>query len=279
MLETFGAAVKLLLYLAAFNSAGIALAAISLRELLERVARFGRDVVAWSAAVVLFASVLHVVVLVLRLDGDFSGPTLFAILTTPVGLAAGLQLIGAVLLVTFELTTRTGFITGLAGAVAVLASFGVNGHSSAASVAAGVVAFVHVSAAAWWHGALVLLAAACRQLSRGKLAALVKVFSQYAAAVVVWLLACGVALIGVLVDFSQPGWLTPYVQTLALKIVFVGCALGIATYNKFRLTPRLDDKSGDAARALHRSIAVELLILFSVLMTTAWLTTFYSPHH
>lgn len=277
MLDIAAAAIRLLLYLGALGSAGTVLAAVSLRRGLGNVAKSSWAFVWPSAVVLAFASVLNALVLAARL-GDFSGPTLSAILSTRVGAAAGMQFMGAILLLSVRKAGVIRTMVGLAGAGAVFASFGVSGHASAVSVGTGIAAFVHVGAAAWWFGALLLLRESCRCLSRSDMVLLVRSFSRYAMAIVGVLVAMGVGLIVVLVDLSQPDWFTSYVLTLVLKIAFVACLLGLAIYNKICLTPRLPDGSRHGVRALRVSITVELIVIRAVLATTAWLVTFYSPY-
>ena len=91
------------------------------------------------------------------------------------------------------------------------------------------------------------------------------------------LLIAGIVLVFVLVDFARRPWLTPYVELLAFKIGLVVVVLGIASYNKFRLTPRLTAGDPAAVAELRKMIDVELVVIAAVLMTTAILTTYLSP--
>ena len=102
---------------------------------------------------------------------------------------------------------------------------------------------------------------------------LVTRFSSLAIRIVAALIALGVALIIVLVNFDESPWRTSYVQTLVLKLIFVALVLGLAIYNKLQLTPRLPRE----AAALHRSITYELAAIACVLLITAVLTTYFAP--
>jgi putative copper export protein len=301
MLEALAAFVKLLLYAGAVCAAGTMLAALSLRRHLGQITGIVSSVAAWAAATVVLASVMHIAILLMRLGGDFSGPTLSAVLTTPVGLAAGLQVTGAlVLLFAARLSVdsasqirngmphvarhsgrmlRPDTAVAILGSLAILASFGVSGHASAVNVMSGFIAFLHVCAVAWWAGALLLLHAACKYLAGTELIESVRVFSRYAMAIVAVLVGAGIWLILVLVDFRGPDWFTPYVRNLTLKVGLAAAVIAVAIYNKLRLTPRLASDPGSGARALRLSITIELLIILAVLTATAWLTTFHSPHH
>ena len=92
------------------------------------------------------------------------------------------------------------------------------------------------------------------------------------------LVAAGILLVFTLVDFSRPDWLSPYAQLLALKVALAAGVLGLAAYNKFRLTPRLSAGDDAATGALRRSIELELFVIVCVLAATAILTTYTSPH-
>jgi len=75
----------------------------------------------------------------------------------------------------------------------------------------------------------------------------------------------------------QPFAFTPYVQWLSVKVAFALGALGIASYNKLRLTPRVAAKDAAAAKTLDRAIVAELIAITCVLLATAILTTYHSP--
>jgi putative copper export protein len=88
----------------------------------------------------------------------------------------------------------------------------------------------------------------------------------------------GLLLIYVLVDFETLPSLSPYEQNLAIKLALVGLVLGLATYNKFRLTPRLIAGDTAAKASLKKMIELELIVIAAVLIATAILTTYTSPH-
>ena len=279
MPETLAALTKWLLYTGGAWSAGSALAAASLRRHLAGLADSVFYTIAPAAAITLLASVLNVVMLLIRLGEDFSSDTVAAVLGTSVGLAAGLQILGAFLVCAGALSNTPPQTLLVLGALAMLGSFGVSGHASALNAALGFLAFVHVCAAAWWFAALLLLHAACGALSAKALVELVRAFSRQATAIVAVLVGAGVWLVLTLVDFRGADRFTPYARNLSVKIALAAGALAVATWNKTRLTPRLDSGDGAGARALRVSITIELLIIVAVFAATAWMTTFYSPHH
>jgi putative copper export protein len=278
MLELVAALTKLLLYAGSLWAAGAALAFATLNGRLGAVGALAPALIKRGAWVALVAVTASVIILVFRLGGELNGPTVSAIAETPAGPAILLQFAGAVLVLGFADAKGLKSVFRIAGAVALIAAFGVNGHSASVDMTSGIIVFVHVLAASWWIGALLLLQPACTLLSRDQLANLVNWFSMYAMAIVAVLLAAGVFVVFALIDFSREDWLTPYAQSLALKILLAVFLMSLAIWNKFRITPQLKLSGDDGVRALHHSIGIEIGIVASVLAATAWLTTFNSPH-
>lgn len=279
MLELLAALVKFALYAGCLASAGTALAAASMRARLGAAAERIAPTIRIAAICALVAAISNILVLVLRLGGEFSEPVLTAVLESPPAPAAGLQVVGAAILILFS--GRQGQASGwlrVVGAGVVLLSFGVNGHAPSIDLVSGITAVLHVTAAAWWLGALLLLGPACARLHGDALVHLVRVFSGYAVAIVTLLVVAGGFLILALVDFGAEDWFTPYAQLLTLKVVVAATVLSLAIYNKFRLTPQLLDDGGSGRLLLRQSIGFELLVIAGVLTSTALLTTFTSPH-
>lgn len=278
MIEALAAIAKFVLYAGAFASAGAALAAASLRTPLGDLANRAPVIIRICAVATIMASAASAMILMMRLGGAFDPAIMSVIAETPPGLAIALQMGGAILML-FTAGLRGGLsVLPLGGAAAVLASFAVNGHAASIDLLSAVIAFLHVATAAWWFGALLFLHPACAALSGQTLADLVGAFSRQALAIVTNLIVAGVLLVLTLVDFSHEPWFGAYAQVLSMKIAFAAAVLGLAVHNKFRLTPRLADEDGAATRALRRSIAVEVTLIFGVLAVTAYLTTFTSPH-
>ncbi len=278
MLEALAALAKLLLYAGALAGAGAAFAAASLGSRLGSVSSLAPSIIRAGAASAILGALGHVYLLIQRLGGDFSAPVLSAVLESPTGAALAFQLIGSLVLIVF--TSARGIRKHLcvAGGILTIVSFGINGHAGSLNLTSGAIAALHVGAAAWWLGALLLLWPACGQLAADDFTGLIRRFSGQAMMVVVGLVAAGVALILTLVNFSHPDWFTPYVQLLSLKVALAASVLALATFNKLSLTPRLRDEDGRAIRGLRRSIVFEIAIISAVLATTALLTTYTSPH-
>lgn len=272
MLDAVAALAKGLLYAALLSASGAPLAAAFLRP-SEALRDYALRVMRIAAMAVIALTLLIAALLFVRLGGGFDQPTFNAVFSSGSGAALLLQLTGATLLLSPAEKDSSGHIWRATAALAMTASVAFNGHAAAMGLPAGLLAMAHVTAAAWWVGALWLLRQACVSEIGDDLVRLVTRFSSLAIRVVAALVVLGIALIIALVDFDVSPWLTDYVQTLALKLAFVALVLGLAIYNKFQLTPRLP---GEAA-TLRRSITNELAVIACVLLVTAVFTTYFAP--
>jgi putative copper export protein len=278
MLELFAAIAKLALYVGSFAGAGVAFASMSLGRRLGSSAEVAPKLIAMAAVVMLAAAIAGAAILIARLGGQVDTITLSAIWETPAGPAIAFQLAGATLLLMSAHAKGSMLAFQLGGGVVALASFGLNGHSASISELTGAIAFLHVCAASWWLGSLLLLREAGRVLPEPDLASLVRRFSMFAIVIVGGLVAGGAFLTLTLVNFGRSEWLTPYAQALSMKIVLAVAVLGIAVWNKFLITPRIAAADGKGAQQLSQSIGIELGLFASDFVATAWLTTFNSPH-
>lgn len=277
MLDALAALLKVLLYAGVLLCTGAVFTQTTLRPpsdstyILAQLVRRG-------AMLTIVAALAGAGCLFLRLGGDFDTATLSAVFLSGVGAALGLQLAGAALLLFGTHEADSGGAIQLSNAAIVTASFAFNGHAAASGLTAGLVAFLHVSLAAWWAGSLWILRDACTRLQPPAVAALVLRFSALAFGVVGGLVIAGLLLVGTLVDFSRDPWLSSYGQLLAIKIGLAIVALALASYNKFRLTPQLTTGDTLATQSLHKIIGVELVCIGTVVIATAILTTYTSPH-
>jgi putative copper resistance protein D len=277
MLEAFAALLKALLYAGVLLCAGAVFAQATLRpppnssHLLSRLVRTG-------AALTIFSALAHVGCLFLRLGAGFDTVTLSAVFLSGVGAAMCLQITGAALLLITDPSDETARGTQLSNAALVTASFAFNGHAAAEGLTSGLVAFLHVSFAAWWFTALWVLRDACIRMEFPAVTALVMRFSAIAFGLVGGLVIAGLLLIGMLVEFANDPWLSGYGRLLALKIFLALLALALASYNKVRLTKRLAAGDASAIRSLRTTVGAELTCIGAVLVVTAVLTTYTSPH-
>jgi copper resistance protein D len=146
---------------------------------------------------------------------------------------------------------------------------------------------VHLLAAAIWIGALVRLLLLLRHgkfETGGKVTRALIGFSAWGPATVALLLFSGLVNSWFLIGPQNVATMlrTGYGATLAAKLVFFAAMLGLATANRFRLTPRLAlagnaATAADATQALHRSITAETLLAAAVLAAVALMGTLPPP--
>lgn len=160
--------------------------------------------------------------------------------------------------------SRARTATGLAAAAAAAVSLGLAGHAAASGLAWRLTAdLAHLVAAGLWLGALPLLASALRaeNLDPEAKFSVVRRFSRLGVACVATLLFSGLLNASPLGFSGARWWGSDYGRLLLVKITLFGVMLGLAAYNRLRLTPRLTGCDGrGAARALRASIAAELVV-------------------
>jgi putative copper export protein len=280
MLDALAAFVRASLYAALLSGVGAVFADATLRNLGATLAGAVHaatvPIMRRGAIALIVASLLGVVVLIVRLGGQFD-ETLAAVFSSGTGAALFMQIAGATLLLT---SGNEPFARGtrLASASLAVLSLAFNGHAATVGPFEGLFVFVHASAAAWWIGSLFVLRNACTKLNTHEIEGLLSRFSVLATQMIGGLVIAGLLLIYVLVDFETLPSLSPYEQNLAIKLALVGLVLGLATYNKFRLTPRLIAGDTAAKASLKKMIELELIVIAAVLIATAILTTYTSPH-
>jgi putative copper resistance protein D len=274
MLEALAAVLRAALYAGVLSCAGAVFATRSLQA--PELFRVAIPLIRRSAWLAIAASLGGVLILVLRLGGQLDEPTLSAVLNSGFGASTAMQLAGAGLLLA-SLTDPTAKTMRLAHAALMTLSFAISGHAAAADLANGLLAFVHASAAAWWIGSLWLLRYASNQSDFAVIEHAVRRFSALAVILVGVLVLAALMLIRALLNFANLPILSAYEQTLLVKIGIVACVLGVAAFNKFRLTPRLISGDAAAVSSLRTMINLELVLMGVVIAATAILTTYTSP--
>jgi putative copper export protein len=136
---------------------------------------------------------------------------------------------------------------------------------------------VHLLAVAFWLGALAPLGIVARHGDVPRMAACAARFGSSAVFVVGGLMAAGLALLWMLLGDFNELWRSEYGRFVMLKLAFVAGLLGLAAFNKLRLTPRLQDGDSRALRSLRMSIGLESLLCVLILAVTAAFTTLTGP--
>jgi putative copper export protein len=276
MLEALTVLLRVALYAGLLCASGAVFAQATLRplpgetEYLTRIMRRG-------SALILATCPLTALVLVLRLGGEFDEATLSAVFVSTSGAALCLQITGALLLLT-SVGDDDAIAVRLSYAMLPMLGFAFSGHAAGIGPVEGVVAVAHVSLAAWWLSSLYYLRHCCVQEQFDRLTTVVARFSSIAFTLTGALVIVGLALVSILVDFSDDPWLSLYGQILIAKLCVVAALLALAGYNRRRLTPRLVARDSTAVQALRLTIGIELALIVTVLTVTAILTTYASPH-
>ena len=166
-----------------------------------------------------------------------------------------------------------------AGTVLVVASYTRVGHATTSPrwLLASVLV-VHLTAVAFWFGALLpLRRATAGAIETRDAADLLHRFGQVAAFTVGLLGIAGLVFAYVMVGSVSGLLSTAYGLLLLLKIGIVTGLLALAALNKLRLVPRLAAGRDGAARQLDRSIRVETLAFLAIFAVTAIFTTVAVP--
>ena len=214
------------------------------------------------------AASLCALVFALRLGG-FDPDTLTYLTGTAPVRGWGLILIGALLGVT---VTRGVWARRLSTGL-MLVGLSWSGHLAAASPWGRLVVLTHLAAVSWWIASLLSLAYVLPRWRAPRLARILADFSARAAvAVGLLVLAGGMAIL--LLARGHP-LAASYLIGLAIKLALVAAVLLLALHNKVRLTPALVDRG--PAR-LQRALGIELVLMALILVATAALTSFLSPH-
>ena len=275
-------AVKTLACLASLIAAGSALALASLsmldRETRRITCRLGL-VCAITAG--LASSALIPVGAVYLAGGAWAGaidPALTGMVAeSPVGESLVVRAAGLAGLAVLFISGRVPGLAAFAFAGVVCASFALRGHVLAEPrMILGALVTAHLLGLAFWIGAfapLYRLAGHANPILAGTAAE----FGRQALWVVPALAAAGVTLLVLLAGNPLDAVGTTWGRLLAVKLVVFVLLLGLAAYNRLRLTPALLAGDIGAGVLLRRSIRLEFAAVSVILAVTAVLTTIASP--
>jgi copper transport protein len=145
------------------------------------------------------------------------------------------------------------------GAAIAIASFLVTGHAATAAPVWLMATMVglHLLATAFWMGALFPLQRATAVLGVVEAGALMTRFSRLGVLAVAATLASGVVISWVQLAGPSNLFGNDYGESLVRKLVIVAIVIGIALYNKFRLTPALERGDAGSPARIRRSIRIE----------------------
>jgi copper transport protein len=208
---------------------------------------------------------------------DVLGSTLGAVMLVRLGVLAA-----AALLIRPLLRGRGGeskadlALLGVLG-VAALATWPLTGHPTASPVAgvSVVIDAIHITAMSVWLGGLVMLVGfLLRQANERELAAILPIWSRWAATAVTALIVAGV--VSALIEVSSVDGLvhSTYGQLILVKVALAACVLGVAWWSRRLVRSRTAEQKPSGLR---RAVFVELGITAVILGVTAALVQISPP--
>ena len=275
--------VKALAYLASLTAAGSALVLANLTKLDRDTRRMvGRLGLGCAFTAGLASAALIPAGAIYLAGGSWAGaadPVLTGMVAaSPVGESLGVRIAGLAVVAVLFIWGRAPRIVAVAGAGIVCASFAFRGHVLAEPrVILGALVTAHLLGLAFWIGAfapLHRLAGHADPIRAGTAAA---EFGRRALWVVPALAVAGATLLVLLTGNPLDAVETTYGRLLAVKLAVFVLLLGLAAFNRLRLTPALLAGDAGAGVRLRRSIGLEFAAVLIILATTAILTTIASP--
>jgi copper resistance protein D len=164
------------------------------------------------------------------------------------------------------------------GGVIAATSFAWIGHVHALTpvIAPSLLLCLHLLCVAFWLGALPPLWVVVAGGNEAQIAAAAARFGKLALRVVALLLAAGASVLLMLISPAQL-LTSDYGCLMSIKLLAVAALLGLAAWNKLRLTPRLLGSEKRAVVLFRRSLAAEISVGAFILMITAAFTSLTGP--
>lgn len=275
--------VKALAYATTLIAMGSVLSILTLRRLPAPEVQALRRLAAFCA---IGAAVFSLLRIPLRasflMGGTWQGATEPMMVTmvwdSPLGFSIAVRLVGLALICAILLPKRLGRPLATVGVILVAASFVLRGHAlEEPRLVLATLITLHILGLAFWIGAFAPLYRLSGNLEGTVAGQISHDFGRLAMWVVGGLTLAGGATLWQLTGNLLGIFFTPYGQFVAIKLgVFLGI-IGLAAWNKLRLTPALLRQEQGAGRHLRLSIRAEALLVALVLLITAVLTTVSAP--
>lgn len=286
-MESFDAvavALRAVAFIAALQAAGLALFVAAHRHTL---AGNVPPLVSLARMLTLvgFALVLgHQAVEATRLAGDWSGMLEMDIQSGNWHRSPGVSALvgGAGLAIEYAgwcLNGNSGRLLAVFGALGVVASFALTGHTTAATVSplVRVLLVLHVTIVSYWLGSVVALMRLARVGTTHSLEEVSTRFSASAVWIVPAILPIGVAMaVGLLPNLAALR--TVYGALLISKVGGFSILLMLAAVNRWRIVPALQREPFAATQRFRGTLYAEYLLLVGVLSVTAVMTSLFSWH-
>ena len=276
-------AVKVLAYLASLAAAGSALALGILTKLDHDTTRMTRRLgLGCAIAAGLASAALIPAGAVYLAGGAWAGavdPALTGMVAaSPVGESLVVRIAGLAVVAALFVSGRTTGLAAVAGAGVVCASFAFRGHVLAEPrLILGALITAHLLGLSFWIGAFAPLHRLAGHVDSVRAGAAADEFGRRALWVVAALAVAGATLLVLLAGNPLDAVETTYGRLLAVKLAVFVLLLGLAAFNRLRLTPALLAGEAGAGARLRRSIGLEFAAVLVILSVTAVLTTVASP--
>lgn len=232
--------------------------------------------------IALTAAVLSFLLRGAALTGDISGMVdremLGLLWTTSVGEAFTYRLAGVVLIIVGLYIPAIGAWVSLAGGVVALWSFTQIGHiPDLEQTGVRMLLLLHLLGVSFWVGILAPLHWLARDPEYLEIAAnLGDHFGVMASGIVAVLVLAGGLMAWLILGNLSLLLTSSYGLALVVKVTLVSLLLGLAAANKLRFIPGMKAGKQQAANHLVRSIELEFIVITSVLIATATLTSVVS---
>lgn len=279
--DAISALVRGLSFIALFQAAGVAIFLALFGRRLANTSQRVRSLGFVSAIVAIVLVAAHYSLEAARMAGElsgvFDGSLQQLVFESTMSTAWIWRSIGLVLIAgTIRRPDKVSTVVSLVGAAAVIAGFMFVGHSAVDPDRAWLwpLLGLHLVVVAFWFGSLLPLYAVSRVERAAVAAEIVDSFSRIAIWLVPAIFLAGLLMTLLLVD----RWATfreGYGLSLLIKIGGFAALMGLAALNKWRYGPAL--AQGNATAAFQRTVAGEYLLICAVLITTAVMTTLFSP--
>jgi copper resistance protein D len=195
------------------------------------------------------------------------------------GQAAGVRVVGLVLILFLLVPTSTTAAVAALGAALVSASFAFTGHSLSLDrgLLPQALVTLHLLAVSYWLGAFFPLRYVTYRLDPPGVAEVMKRFGDIALYIVGALVVAGIVLLWIMLRTPLVLFESDYGRAVVVKLLFVAGLLGLAAVNKLVLTPALARGDISALQRLRNSITAEMAMAGLILVVTATFTTVVGP--
>ena len=228
-------------------------------------------------------SVCRIALLLGSMSGDVAGmfdsSLTRMVLGAGEGRATGARIIGLCLALLAVSPNPNLRRPAILGGIIAATSFAWIGHVHALTpnIAPSLLLCLHLLCAAFWLGALPPLWVIAAGGNEPQIAAAAARFGKLALRVVALLLAAGVSLLLMLISSPAQLLTSDYGRLMSIKLLAAVALLGLAAWNKLRLTPKLVSRQARAVVLFRRSLAAEICVGAFILMITAAFTTLTGP--